>query len=227
MPSFVERAVRAVLVAAVALAALVPAGAARAGVQPETTPGSQPGSGTTVFVGARIIPIDGPEIEQGWIAVEDGTIAAVGSGRPNLAPGATLVNVTGKVIMPGIVDTHSHIGGIGGADGSSPIQPGVRVRDSINVRDPGFRRALAGGLTTLNVMPGSGHLSSGQTAYLKLRFRDAQPALGVHTIDDISYFTDSGAPMGGLKMANCTNPQRGSGGTFPGTRGRSAFLVRE
>lgn len=190
-------------------------------------PNAQPGSGTTVFVGARIIPIDGPEIAQGWLAIEDGKIAAVGEGRPNLAPDASLVNVTGKVIMPGIVDTHSHIGGIGGADASGPIQPGVRVRDSINVRDPGFRRALAGGLTTLNIMPGSGHLSSGQTAYVKLRFRKDQPALGVHTIDDISYRTDAGTPMGGLKMANGTNPQRGSGGAFPGTRGRAAFLVRE
>ena len=56
-----------------------------------------------------------------------------------------------------------------GGDGSGPIQPDVRVYDSLNVRDSGFRRAHAGGLTTLNCMPGSGHLLSGQTVYLKLR----------------------------------------------------------
>ena len=75
--------------------------------------------------------------------------------------------------MPGLICTHSHIGGIGGADSSGPIQPGVRILDSLNVRDSGFKRALAGGLTTLNVMPGSGHLISGQTVYLKLRYGGA------------------------------------------------------
>ncbi len=58
--------------------------------------------------------------------------------------------------MPGLICTHSHIGGIGGADGSGPIQPGIRIYDSLNVHDSGFKRALAGGLTTLNIMPGSG-----------------------------------------------------------------------
>ena len=47
--------------------------------------------------------------------------------------------------MPGLICTHSHIGGIGGADGSGPIQPGVRILDSLNVLDSGFKRALAGG----------------------------------------------------------------------------------
>ncbi|MBL0920938.1 MAG: amidohydrolase family protein [Phycisphaerales bacterium] len=181
----------------------------------------------TAFVNARIIPIDGPEIERGHLVVHEGRIVAVGAGDP--APGAALtLDCAGKVIMPGLVDTHSHIGGIGGADGSGPIQPGVRVRDSINVRSTGFKRALAGGLTTLNIMPGSGHLSSGQTVYVKLRHRKGEPADGVRTIDDITVFDAQGRPMGGLKMANGTNPQRSGGASgFPETRGKAAFLVRE
>ena len=71
--------------------------------------------------------------------------------------------------MPGLVDTHSHIGGVEGADASAPIQPDVRVLDSIDVRDARIQKAQAGGITTVNVMPGSGHLLSGQTVYLKLR----------------------------------------------------------
>jgi imidazolonepropionase-like amidohydrolase len=135
--------------------------------------------------------------------------------------GATQVDVKGRVIMPGLICTHSHIGGVGGADSSGPIQPGVRILDSLNVLDSGFKRALAGGLTTINVMPGSGHLISGQTIYLKLRYGGEAP----QKIDDLFILDTHGKPTGGLKMANGTNSMRGT--PFPGTRGKSAFLVRE
>ena len=103
------------------------------------------------------------------------------------------------------------------ADQSAPIQPGVRVLDSINVRDPGFQRAQAGGITTVNVMPGSGHLLSGQTVYLKNR--DA------NTIEGMTIRGPKGQILGGMKMANGTN-SRGEP-PFPGTRGKSAALMRE
>jgi imidazolonepropionase-like amidohydrolase len=67
-------------------------------------------------------------------------------------------------------------------------------------------------------MPGSGHLLSGQTTYLKLR-------AGARTVEDMFIRDADGAPMGGMKMANGTNPMKG--GAFPGTRGRSAALVRK
>ncbi|MEM0984348.1 MAG: amidohydrolase family protein, partial [Planctomycetota bacterium] len=83
----------------------------------------------------------------------------------------------------------------------------------------------AGGLTTLNVMPGSGHLSSGKTVYMKLRYFDET---GPRTIDDLVYRFDDGDVMGGLKMANGTNPMRDNGANgWPGTRGKAAFLVRQ
>lgn len=196
--------------------------AVAAGAAPRIAPAQD---APVAFVGATIIPIDGEPIDDGVLIVRDGRIEAV-SARANasIPTGATTIDVAGKVIMPGLVDTHSHIGGIGGADGSGPIQPGVRVYDSINVHDSGFRRALAGGLTTLNIMPGSGHLSSGQTVYVKLRFGEPSP----DGITDIAYTNADGSPMGGLKMANGTNSIReDSASGFPGTRGKSAFLVRE
>ncbi|MEO1972547.1 MAG: amidohydrolase family protein, partial [Pirellulaceae bacterium] len=104
---------------------------------------------------------------------------------------------------------------------SGPIQPGVRVLDSLNIRDSGFKRALAGGLTTLNIMPGSGHLISGRTVYVKLRFYQGKPS----TIEDLLYRDAENDWLGGLKMANGTNSMKG--GDFPGTRGRSAYLVRQ
>ncbi len=174
------------------------------------------------LVGAHLIPIDGPEIPSGTVIIYDGKIESIGpKDQVQIPAGARRVDASGKVIMPGLVCTHSHIGGVGAADSSSPIQPGVRVLDSINVRDPGFKRALAGGLTSLNIMPGSGHLISGQTVYVKLRWGQGMPK----TIDDIAYLDESGRMVGGLKMANGTNSQGDA--PFPGTRGKSAFLVRE
>lgn len=187
-------------------------------------------SSPTAFEGGRVIPISGDEIEGGYLLVHEGKVVGVGEGRaPRLFEGAEVsrVDVSGKVVMPGLICTHSHIGGVGGADGSGPIQPGVRVFDSVNVRSSGFKRALAGGLTSLNIMPGSGHLSSGQTVYVKLRFDVGEDQPGVRTVEDLAYTFEDGSPMGGLKMANGTNSQRESEGSFPGTRGRSAFLVRE
>jgi len=170
------------------------------------------------FVGARIIPIQGEEIGDGTMVVHQGKITAVGpTGSVAVPHGATRVDAAGKVIMPGLICTHSHIGGIGGADSTAPIQPDVRIYDSLNVRDSGFKRALAGGLSTLNIMPGSGHLLSGQTIYVKLRKAD--------TVEDMFIRDAGGGIMGGLKMANGTNSMQEK--PFPGTRGKSAALVRE
>lgn len=173
---------------------------------------------TLAFVGATIIPIDGPQIKNGALLIVDGKIRAVGTrDKLRIPNGAEVIELsTEQVIMPGIVDTHSHIGEVSGADRSHPIQPETRAYDSINIRSSGFKRALAGGITSVNIMPGSGHLISGQTVYLKLREGNG--------IDDLVYRNDDGSVAGGLKMANGTNPLRAS--PFPGTRAKSAALVR-
>jgi imidazolonepropionase-like amidohydrolase len=119
--------------------------------------------------------------------------------------------------MPGLVDSHSHVGQVAGADSSAPIQPEVRALDSVNVRHSGIQKAQAGGITTANVMPGSGHLLSGQTVYLKLKDGG--------TIEELAIRNADGAIAGGMKMANGTNSRRDP--PFPGTRAKSAALVRE
>jgi len=172
----------------------------------------------TAFTGARLLPISGPEIPDGTLVVHNGRILAAGpSASTPIPPGATRIDARGKVIMPGLVDSHSHVGSPEGGDSSSPLQPDVRILDSINARATTLQKARAGGITTVNVMPGSGHLSSGQTLYLKLR-----PA---ETVDDLLIRLPDGSLAGGLKMANGTNP-RGNA-PFPGTRAKSAALVRE
>jgi imidazolonepropionase-like amidohydrolase len=173
------------------------------------------------FVGARIIPVVGQPIDNGVLIIQKGKIIAVGARNAVKIPNdATQTDVSGKTIMPGLVDTHSHIGEGAGADGSAPIQPDVRLLDGINVRSNSIQRAQAGGITTVNVMPGSGHLNSGQTLYLKVK--DGE------TVDDLLIFDRDGKMMGGIKFANGTNPMRpGSTGNFPGTRAKEASLVRE
>lgn len=173
------------------------------------------------YINAKIIPIVGEPIEQGVLVVQNGKIVAVGDARTvKLSADVMVVDAKGKVIMPGLVDTHSHIGEGSGADGSSPIQPDVRLLDGLNVRSSSIQRAQSGGLTTVNVMPGSGHLDSGQTLYIKLR----DDAIKV---DDLLILDDAGKYMGGIKFANGTNPIRPGGGSFPGTRAKSAALVRD
>lgn len=173
---------------------------------------------TRAFTGAKIFPITGDPIDSGTLIVRGSTIIAVGKDEATEIPeGAVTVDVSGKVMMPGLICTHSHIGQVSGGDSSAPIQPDVRVLDSINVRDASVRKARAGGLTTVNIMSGSGHLLSGQTIYLKLRKGE--------TVEDLMILDTGGKPRGGMKMANGTNSIKTA--PFPGTRGKSAALVRE
>ncbi|HET7041993.1 MAG TPA: amidohydrolase family protein, partial [Gemmatimonadales bacterium] len=169
------------------------------------------------FRNAHIIPVVGAEIPRGTVVIQGGKIIAIGA-NPTIPAGAQVVDATGKVIMPGIVDTHSHIGGGAGGDRSDPIQGDVRILDAIDPRNDGIQRAQAGGVTTANIMPGSGHLMSGQTAYVKL--------VDASRIEEMLYCRDILTDIcGGMKMANGTNPRGGP--PFPGTRGKAAALDRE
>jgi imidazolonepropionase-like amidohydrolase len=171
------------------------------------------------FVGATLYPIDQPPIEDGVLVVHEGRIAAVGArGEVDLPEAAERHDLTGKVLMPGFVDTHSHVGRVQGGDRSGPLHPDVRTLDAIDVRHSSVERARAGGITTVNVMSGSGHLMSGQTTYLKLRDGTTIDALLLcdDPLNDV---------CGGMKMANGTNSLREA--PFPGTRAKSAALVRQ
>ena len=171
------------------------------------------------FRGAKIIPIAGGEIENGVLLVRNGKIAEVGPAESVDIPGnAEIIDASGKVIMPGLVDSHSHIGEGDGGDRSAALHPSVQILDAIDPNSDTFKKALAGGITTVNVMPGSGHLMSGQTVYLKLR--ESNTIEGMLFVDDP--YKDI---AGGLKMANGTNPL--GNGPFPGTRAKSAAMVRE
>ncbi|MFU8812300.1 MAG: amidohydrolase family protein [Balneolaceae bacterium] len=176
-------------------------------------------SSPIAFQGATILPVNGNEISNGTLLIHNGKIVAVGPATSVTVPSnATTIDASGSVIMPGLVDSHSHIGEGDGGDRSSALHPDVRIMDTINPTSDSFRKALAGGITAVNIMPGSGHLMSGQTVYLKLR--------EANTIEEMLIYTDEDRTIyGGLKMANGTNSIR-SQAPFPGTRARSAAMVR-
>ena len=177
-----------------------------------------------VVQGARILPISAPPIARGVLVIRGGKIVAVGEeGKVQIPAGAKIQDASGKVVMPGIVDSHSHIGidanptvsdSQDANEGSGPIQPGLRAFDAIDPADPNIRMASAGGITTANIMPGSGNVMGGQTAYVKLRGATIEQMLIPGTI-------------GGMKMANGTNPKGyGTRGQAPMTRMEEAALAR-
>lgn len=169
------------------------------------------------FKGAVIYTAAGNIIQNGVLIVQNGKIVSVGDSSTSISSTTQIVDVKGKVIMPGIVDTHSHIGGPEGGDRSNALNPEVRVLDAVDPSSKSFKRALAGGITTVNIMPGSGHLMSGQTIYVKMREGNK--------IEDLLVVNEQGL-YGGLKMANGTNPMNGAAG-FPGTRAKSAAMDRD
>lgn len=184
------------------------------------------------FLGAEIHPVHGPVIENGILLIHKGKIVSVQSAAKD--PKLTFSEDTmsrdarGMVIIPGLVDTHSHIGIYSrpsvpahgdGNESSGPVQPGLRALDAIFPDDPGIRMAVAGGITTANIMPGSGNVIGGQTLYVKLRG---------NTIEEMRIVD---APvLGGLKMANGENPKgygRRTPAQAPITRMKVAALQRE
>ena len=170
------------------------------------------------FKGALVYTVAGSPINNAVLIVQNGKIVTVGKADTNIPANATVVDVTGKTILPGLVDSHSHLGGPEGGDASAALNPDARAMDAVNPTSDGFKRALAGGITTINIMPGSGHLMSGQTIYVKMREGNV--------IEDLLITNEKGL-YGGLKMANGTNPMRAAAGVFPGTRARSAAMARE
>lgn len=163
---------------------------------------------------ATILTAAGPTIRNGSLLLREGRIAAIG---PQIeAPAdATVIDATGKYVTPGIIDTHSHIGvyanpGVSahsdGNEATDPTTPQVWAEHSFWPQDPNIARALAGGVTTIQVLPGSANLMGGRSATLKLK-----PG---RTVDEMKF---PAAPYG-MKMACGENPKRVYHSRGPSTR---------
>jgi imidazolonepropionase-like amidohydrolase len=216
------------LVTAWAFAWAMVMSSAALGAQQQPTAGSAPASNpypstykplpsrTTVIRNATILTAAGPVIERGSLLLQAGKIAAVGQ-DVNAPADALVIDASGKWITPGIIDTHSHLG-VYPAPGTASVDDGnemtnpntaeVWAEHSIWPQDPQFDLALMGGVTTLQILPGSANLFGGR---------------GV-TVKNVPSRTEQGmkfpgAPYG-LKMACGENPKRvyGRRNSSPQTR---------
>jgi imidazolonepropionase-like amidohydrolase len=178
--------------------------------------------------GAKIHTASGPIIARGTLVIHKGKILAVGDvDKVPIPKNAIVRDVAGKVIIPGLVDTHSHVGIFprprvsahqDGNEMTGPVQPGLRAIDAIHPDDPGVKMAVAGGVTTANIMPGSGNAIGGATLYVKFKGT---------LIELMRIITER--ILGGIKFANGENPKGvyGAKGAAPGTRMKIAALQRE
>jgi imidazolonepropionase-like amidohydrolase len=174
------------------------------------------------IVHATALPISGPPIADATLLVTGGKIEALGAGLP-VPPGTrTVIDAKGRYLMPGIIDVHSHMGVYpwpganahsDGNEATDPFTPRVWAGDSFHVEDPAIARARAGGVTTIQVLPGSANLIGGQSAVLKLR-----PS---RTLEAMRFV---GAPRG-IKMACGENPKRVYKGDIDGPSTRMGNLA--
>jgi imidazolonepropionase-like amidohydrolase len=176
-----------------------------------------PESPATLIRNATVLTGTGARLEQADVLIVSGRISAVGS---NLAPpaNATVVDGTSRWVTPGLIDIHSHLGvypspaveaNSDGNEATSPSTANVWAEHSVWPQDPGFRTALAGGITTLQILPGSANLIGGRSVVLK-------------NVPSVTYqgMKFPGAAQG-LKMACGENPKRVYGTEkkqFPSTR---------
>ena len=171
-------------------------------------------SRTTLIRNATIMTAAGPSIANGSVLLRDGKIAAVGTSISAPAD-AVVIDGTGKYVTPGIIDVHSHIGvypapGVDansdGNEATNPVTANVWAEHSVWPQDPQLPRALAGGLTTMQVLPGSANLIGGRSVVVKL--------VPSRTVQGMKF---PGAKYG-LKMACGENPKRVYQSRGPPTR---------
>jgi imidazolonepropionase-like amidohydrolase len=172
----------------------------------------------TAIRGATIYDGKGGMIEGGVVFMSGGKIVAVGGPDTPIPADIAVFDGTGKFITPGIIDIHSHLGNYpspgvdahsDGNEATSPTTPDVWAEHSVWPQDPGFTRALAnGGITALQILPGSANLMGGRSVTLK--------NVPARTVQGMKF---PGAPYG-FKMACGENPKRvyGGRGRMPSTR---------
>jgi imidazolonepropionase-like amidohydrolase len=221
------------------------ASAARAGAAgdtrsttPTTSSGERPQYPSTyqrhanpavVIRNATIMTAAGQEIAGGSIVLRDGRIVAVGA-TVEAPADAVVVDGTGKWVTPGIIDTHSHLGVYAapgtqaesdGNEATNPVTAEVWAEHSFWPQDPQIPLAIAGGVTTIQALPGSANLVGGRSAVLKL--------VPGRTVQEMKF---PGARYG-LKMACGENPKRVYQSRSPSTRMgnmagyRAAFIQAE
>ena len=180
----------------------------------------------TAIVGGTVFDGEGRRIDNGVVILADGVVRAVGGADTAIPEGAARIDARGKWVTPGVIYIHSHLGDYpspaveahqDGNEVTGPVHPDVWAEHSVWPQDPGFTRALMnGGITSLEILPGSANLFGGRSVVLK--------NVPARTVQAMKF---PGAPYG-LKMACGENPKRvyGSRNQMPGSRMGNIALDR-
>jgi len=139
-----------------------------------STASAQTPKGSVLIKNATVLTITKGTLENTDVLVQDGIIKKVGSNL-SAPSGVQTVDATGKYLMPGIIDAHSHVGLDVVNEATSPITAEVQMKDVVNPTEVGIYRALAGGVTISHAMHGSANVIGGQNATLKHRWGTTNP----------------------------------------------------
>ncbi|MDE3194698.1 MAG: amidohydrolase family protein [Acidobacteriota bacterium] len=165
---------------------------------------------------------------KGSILLQDGKIAAVG--EKVMAPtGATVIDGSGKYVMPGIIDCHSHIMAEAINEGSVSVSSMVGIPDVLNPEDIAIYRALAGGVTTANILHGSANSIGGKTIVMKMRWgRNAEEMKFEGAMPGIKFALGENPKRAGQTAGGRGGPGTpGTGGRYPATRMGVEDVIRE
>jgi len=184
----------------------------------------------TFVIQNATVMTEGPKgIFKGSVVVKDGKIADLGE-KVMVPAGATIIEAGGLYLIPGIIDCHSHIAGSGGInEGSVSVSSMVNIKDIINPDDISIYRALAGGVTTANILHGSANSIGGQTLPLKMRWgKSAEEMIFAGATPGIKFALGENPKRAG-------NPQGGRGAIgaiqiqarYPATRMGVEDVIRE
>ncbi|HUB77800.1 MAG TPA: amidohydrolase family protein [Bryobacteraceae bacterium] len=187
------------------------------------------GAETFVIQNATVMTEGSKGIFKGSVVVKDGKIADIGE-KVMVPAGATIIEAGGLYLIPGIIDCHSHIAGSGGInEGSVSVSSMVNIKDIINPDDIAIYRALAGGVTTANILHGSANSIGGQTLPLKMRWgKSAEEMIFAGATPGIKFALGenpkrSGNPQGGRGAIGAIQIQA----RYPATRMGVEDVIRE
>ena len=131
--------------------------------------------GSVLIKNATVLTVTKGNLESSDVLVQNGIITQLGKNLTAPA-GVNTIDASGKYLMPGIIDAHSHVGLDVVNEASAPITSEIRMKDVVNPTDMGIYRALAGGVTVSHAMHGSANVVGGQNATLKHRWGSMDPA---------------------------------------------------
>ena len=169
--------------------------------------------------GGTVLTITQGVIENGTVLIQNGKITAVGK-DVSVPPGIRVIDVTGRYVMPGVIDSHSHIGFSGDDinEMTDPVTPQIWMKEALNPWEDSILKTLSGGVTTVKTMHGSANVIGGVNVTIKLKYGSSVEEMIVPGVRQQ------------LKLALGENPKRLYGRdkhVLPSTRMGSAYILRK